>query len=69
MAKQQEKRQGLMDKGAHFYRCDFQVHTPRDINWVGKNFISEEDREGYAKSFIKACRDKKLDALAITDHA
>ena len=22
-----------MDKGAHFYNCDFQVHTPRDQRW------------------------------------
>ncbi len=24
-----------MDKGAHFHRCDFQVHSPRDLNWHG----------------------------------
>jgi len=37
-----------MDKGAHFYKCDFQVHTPRDINWVGDRPVSEEDRKTYA---------------------
>jgi chromosome segregation protein len=57
-----------MDKGAHFFRCDFQVHTPRDINWKGDRAVTEEERKKYAEEFIQACRDKKLDAVAITDH-
>ncbi len=56
------------DKGAHFYNCDFQVHTPRDINWVGKRPKDEEERKAYADSFIAACRVKGLNAVAITDH-
>jgi len=24
-----------MDKGAHFYKTDFQIHSPRDAQWVG----------------------------------
>ncbi len=57
-----------MDKGAHFYRCDFQVHTPRDTRWSGRRYVSDEDRKEYAAQFIQACRDKRLDAVAITDH-
>lgn len=65
-----------MDKGAHFYNCDFQVHTPRDLNWrwrSNKSFeksgcVTDTDRKNYAKSLISACREKKLDAIAITDH-
>ena len=57
-----------MDKGAHFYRCDLQVHTPRDRGWSGTHYISDEDRSEYAARFIQACREKGLDALAITDH-
>jgi chromosome segregation protein len=57
-----------MDQGSHFHRCDFQVHSPRDINWNGHRPVSEEERREYAKSFIKACREKGLDAVAITDH-
>lgn len=57
-----------MDKGAHFYRCDFQVHTPRDINWHGTEAISNEERKAYAESLIQACRAKGLHAIAITDH-
>lgn len=57
-----------MDKGAHFRRCDLQVHTPRDINWHGERPVTTEDRNEYAKRFIAACRDKGLDAVAITDH-
>ena len=57
-----------MDNGAHYFRCDFQVHSPRDHSWKGKDSVSNEDRKVYATSLIKACRDKKLGAIAITDH-
>ena len=57
-----------MDKGAHFYRCDLQVHTPRDRRWSGTHYVSDEDRAEYAARFIQACRGKGLDAVAITDH-
>jgi len=57
-----------MDKGARFYRCDFQVHSPRDCNWRGDRPQTEDDRNAYARGFIAACRQKRLDAVAITDH-
>ncbi|EJL48017.1 PHP domain-containing protein [Brevibacillus sp. CF112] len=57
-----------MDKGAHYYRCDFQVHSPRDLNWNGRTYITEQERVEYAKRFIKTCREKGLHAIAITDH-
>ena len=57
-----------MDKGAHFYRCDLQVHTPRDRHWSGTHYTSDEDRREYAAHFIQACRVKGLHAVAITDH-
>ncbi len=57
-----------MDKGAHFYRCDFQVHTPRDLGWKGATPANPAEREAYAKEFVKACRTKGLSAVAITDH-
>ena len=57
-----------MDKGAHFKRCDFQVHSPRDLNWDGERPVTEDERKEYAKQFIAACREKGLDAVAITDH-
>ena len=57
-----------MDKGAHYYRTDLQVHTPRDLRWSGTHYVSDEDRNEYAARFIQACREKGLDAVAITDH-
>lgn len=57
-----------MDHGAHFYRCDFQVHTPRDQNWKGADATTPEERQAYAARLIAACRAKGLDAIAITDH-
>ena len=57
-----------MDQGAHFFRCDFQIHSPRDHSWKGKNCVSDEERKAYAANLIKACRDKGLGAIAMTDH-
>src|SRR5437764_14865030 len=57
-----------MDKGARFYRCDLQVHSPRDCNWKGDRPQTGDDRNMYARGFIAACRQKGLDAVAITDH-
>lgn len=57
-----------MDKGAHFYNCDFQVHTPRDINWQGADAISEEERSSYSTELVRACRLKGINAIAVTDH-
>ena len=37
-----------MDKGAHWRRCDLQVHTPRDRNWTGKASVTDEERLAYA---------------------
>jgi chromosome segregation protein len=57
-----------MNKGAKYFKCDFQVHTPRDENFAGSEYISEEARKDYSEKFIKNCREKKLGAVAITDH-
>src|SRR4051812_41563109 len=57
-----------MDSGAHFYKCDFQVHTPRDINWHGDRAVTEVERRDYARDFVAVCRTKGLQAVAITDH-
>jgi type III restriction enzyme len=57
-----------MDTGAHFHKCDFQVHTPRDENWNGAGAITEDERAAYAKEFVAACRAKGIRVVAITDH-
>lgn len=57
-----------MDSGAHFYRCDFQVHSPRDPQWTGVRPLSEVDRRAFAAAFVTACRANSIDAVAITDH-
>jgi type III restriction enzyme len=58
----------MADKGAHYYRCDFQVHSPRDLKWSGACPTSEVDRAAYAAKLVEACRAKGLNAIAITDH-
>src|SRR2546427_3188522 len=57
-----------MDKGAHFYKCDFQVHTPRDTGWSGGDAVTDAERKTYANELILACRRKGLGAITITDH-
>ena len=57
-----------MDNGAHFYRCDLQVHSPRDPNWQGERPSSNSERTEFAERLISACRARGLDAIAITDH-
>jgi type III restriction enzyme len=57
-----------MDNGAHYHRSDFQVHTPRDRQWKGPRPIGEEAREQYGHTFVSACRNAGLRAVAITDH-
>ena len=73
-----------MDKGAHYQKCDFQVHSPRDIRWTGNKFgvnpaqiaslTDDEQKEivnsriEFAKEYLQKARDKGLNAIAITDH-
>ncbi|MCM4156901.1 TrlF family AAA-like ATPase [Gramella sp. AN32] len=73
-----------MDKGAHFYRCDFQVHSPRDIAYTGNKYglSSEEienitpeqkekitlEREQFSKEYLQKIREAGLNAIAMTDH-
>lgn len=73
-----------MDKGAHFFRCDFQVHSPRDRNWTGNKFgVNQEDLESltpelkkqitedkiqFSKEYLEKIRSAGLNAVAITDH-
>jgi type III restriction enzyme len=58
----------VIDKGAHYHRCDFQVHSPRDLQWTGADCVTDEDRMAYATKLVEACREKGLTAIAITDH-
>ncbi len=57
-----------MNKGTGFYKCDFQVHSPRDINWLGPKPVSDLERNEYAERFVLECRRKGINAVAITDH-
>lgn len=59
-----------VDRGARFYKCDFQVHTPRDLQWAGEfsEVLSDTDRKSYAREFVASCRRKDLNGIAITDH-
>jgi len=58
----------VSDRGAHFFRCDLQVHTPRDINWTGSECVTSEGRREYAAQLVQACRDRGIQGIAITDH-
>lgn len=55
----------LADKGGHFYRADFQVHTPRDTQWDGDR---PTDRDAWADTFVAKARERGVNAVAISDH-
>lgn len=57
----------LADNGGHFYRADFQVHTPRDTQWDGDRPTASE-RDTWAATFVSAARSQGLNAVAISDH-
>lgn len=57
-----------MDKGAHFYKTDLQIHTPRDSNWTGCKPVTPEDRLAFARRFVAKCRESEIQAVGITDH-
>ncbi|MCP1835445.1 energy-coupling factor transporter ATP-binding protein EcfA2 [Bradyrhizobium sp. USDA 4532] len=60
--------------GTTWHKCDFQCHTPRDLNWVGSpglpggNEAGELARQQWADSFIDAAEAAKLQAIAVSDH-
>lgn len=56
-----------LDNGAKYYKCDFQIHTLRDLNWQGP-FHCLNDRKAFAEALIADCRRKNIQAIAITDH-
>lgn len=66
-----------MDKGAHFYQSDFQVHSPRDRNWTAldgstvpasERPADDRQRLAFALRLVGECRTRGIAALAVTDH-
>ncbi|MHC4132330.1 MAG: TrlF family AAA-like ATPase [Planctomycetota bacterium] len=58
-----------MDKGAHFFKTDFQIHTPRDRYWSGGTRPNTlQEKYAYACEFVEKCRERNIDAVGITDH-
>ncbi|AYN66477.1 hypothetical protein D1013_03310 [Euzebyella marina] len=73
-----------MNKGAKFYRCDFQVHSPRDIAWTGARYgvnpeqvegLTQEDkqqiddnRNQFCKEYLDKISSAGINAIAMTDH-
>ncbi len=57
-----------MNEGAKYFKCDFQVHTPRDLRFSGPEYVTDDERRAYSAKLIKACRTKGVHAIAITDH-
>jgi chromosome segregation protein len=60
--------------GTTWHKCDFQCHTPRDLNWSGSPGLPGGDetaelaRRQWADSFIVAAEAAKLQAVAVSDH-
>ena len=58
----------MTDKGAHFHKCDFQVHSTHDRAGTGNLPVTDADRLVYGRKLVAACRDRGLGAIEITDH-
>lgn len=58
----------MRDRGAHFYRVDLQVHSPRDPQWDGARAVTDDERKALAQRMVAHCRSSNLQAIAITDH-
>lgn len=60
--------------GAVWRKSDLQVHTPRDAGWSGSPNLPggstdhEKAREDWADDFVKACLDRGIGVVGITDH-
>src|SRR4051794_24872576 len=68
---------------ANWRKCDFQIHSPRDPGWAGPRPVGvgenlgatpatvldvEQQRETWADTFVEACVQRGLGAVALTDH-
>ncbi len=68
---------------AHWRKCDFQLHSPRDPNWIGARPIGigmdiagqpasvedvDRERRQWAEMFVDRCVAAGLGAIALTDH-
>jgi chromosome segregation protein len=68
---------------AYWRKCDFQLHSPRDPNWVGLRPVGlgddlngqpatvadvDRERQLWADSFVDGCVSRGLEAIGLTDH-
>ena len=56
-----------LPNGARFYRCAFQVNPFSYLKRHNKP-TAYSDEEAYNQAIIQACRDLKVEVLAVTDH-
>lgn len=56
-------------RGARFYKCDLQMHTPADpARWRGAKMGADADRRSFAERYIRRCYEVGLEVIAVTDH-
>jgi len=63
-----------MHPGTTWHKADLQCHSPRDRGWQGTTSLpgggeaEEEARLAWVAEFIRACKDRGLSIVSITDH-
>jgi hypothetical protein len=57
-------------RGARFYKCDLQMHTPTDTaNWLGESMgTTDAEMRAVAEAYIRRCYEQEIEVIAITDH-
>jgi len=56
-------------RGSEWRRWDLHTHTPLDPEWTNRpSLATAEEKESFAKQYIRCAKDKGLSVAAITDH-
>jgi hypothetical protein len=60
--------QPTSDAGARYWRCDLQVHTPRDQRWPGDDPRGQDERRALARTYLAAAQTRGVEVVGVTEH-
>lgn len=58
----------LADHGARYWRCDLQVHTPKDARWPEPEPRDGDQRRALARRYLEAAKQRGIDVVGVTEH-
>jgi hypothetical protein len=57
-----------IDVGARYWRCDLQIHTPRDQRWPGEEPRGQDQRRELARKYLAAAQSRGVEVVGVTEH-